>query len=63
MKRNDVVKVYGKPITDEDYEGTARLYRHHSEEDDAEIGERWTVVFSDGDMVDRWVNERNLVAA
>ena len=52
---------YQKPITDENYEGEARLYRHHSTEDDPEIGERWTVRFADGSMVDRWVSERNLV--
>lgn len=61
MKRNDVVKVFQKPITDEDLEGTARLYRHHAQEDDPEIGERWTVVFPDGAIVDRWVNPRNAV--
>lgn len=62
LKRNDVVNVYQKPITDENLEGAARLYRHHPESDDPEAGERWTVVFpDDGMFVDRWVHARNLV--
>lgn len=61
MKRNDVVKVFQKPVTDESYEGDARLYRHHQKEDDEELGQRWTVAFPDGSMVDRWVHARNLV--
>lgn len=61
LKRNDVVKIFQKPITNEDLEGEARLFRHHASEDDPEIGERWTVAFADGSFVDRWVHERNLV--
>ncbi len=61
MKRNDLVRVFQKPITNEGYEGMARLYRHFKEEDDPELGERWTVRFANGDMCDRWVHKRNLV--
>jgi hypothetical protein len=61
MKRNQVVKVFDKPVTDEDYEGNARLYRHHKQEDHDERGERWSVVFSDGSIVKRWVHARNVV--
>lgn len=59
MKPGDTVRVYQKPLTDEELEGDARLVQHHASEDDPEIGERWTVRFSDGALVDRWVNERN----
>ena len=61
MKRNSMVKVFQMPITDEKFEGEARLMQHHASEDDLELGERWTVRFSDGALVDRWVHERNLV--
>ena len=61
LKQNALINIYQKPITDENFEGVARLYRHHSDEDDEEIGQRWTVRFANGDMVDRWVHPRNLV--
>lgn len=61
LKRNDLVKVFQKPITDEEYEGEARLYRSLKEEDNLDCGERWVVMFSDGMLVDRFVHERNLV--
>lgn len=67
MKIGDIVKVFCKPITDEQPEGIAKLVQHFPEEDDAEIGERWSVRFVgrsgtlEVQIVDRWVNERNLV--
>lgn len=67
MKIGDIVKVFCKPITDEQQEGIAKLVQHFSDEDDPEIGERWTVRFVgrsgalEVQTVDRWVNERNLV--
>lgn len=61
MERNQAIKVYNKPITDEDFEGNARLYRHHPSEDDPELGQRWTVAFDDVMFVDRWVHPRNLI--
>lgn len=60
MKRNDLIRVFHRPITDEQFEGVARLYRHFPEEDDDELGQRWTVMFLNGDMADRWVHPRNL---
>lgn len=67
MKIGDIVKVFCKPITDEQQEGIAKLVQHFPDEDDSEIGERWSVRFVsrrgnlEAQIVDRWVNERNLV--
>lgn len=66
MKIGDIVKVFCKPITDEQAEGIAKLVQHFPE-DDSEIGERWSVRFVsrrgnlEAQIVDRWVHERNLV--
>jgi len=60
MKSGAKIKVFIKPMTDEEYEGIAKLVHH--QKDDAQIGELWAVLF-DGETapVNRWVNARNLV--
>ena len=46
MKKGDVVKVYQKPYTKEDFEGMAKLKRFMSS-DSQENYENWMVEFTD----------------
>lgn len=63
LKRNDLVKVFQCPWTDDNFEGEAVLCRRL--DGDQEPLERWMVMFPEdqrvGHMVERWVHERNLV--
>ena len=52
MEKGDKVKIYQKPLTEEDFEGKAILIKHLS---DASYGnifvENWKVRFENGDEV------------
>lgn len=67
MNNGDIVKVFFWPKTHERLEGVAQLIQHLPEEDDAELGERWSVRFVGADgqiesrIIDRWVSEQDLV--
>ncbi len=50
-------------MTDEQPEGVARLLYKHLPDDNSGRGEFWTVEFQNGDIANRWVNERNLVGS
>ena len=67
MNIGDIVKVFCKPITDEDAEGIAKLVQHFPDADDPHRGERWAVQFVgprgtlEVQTAARWVNARNLI--
>lgn len=61
LKVGDTVRIYQKPITDEELEGLATLVRHFEDVDDPEIGECWSVRFTgEEQLMDRWVSPRHI---
>ena len=56
LKKGDRVKIYQKPLTEEDYEGEAELVKHLSDGSygDAHI-EDWLVRFEDGIKIRRTI--------
>ena len=57
----DLIQVFQKPFTREDYEGEAELFKRSPSVRDDETVENWTVVFtSDGFKCDRLVNKQDL---
>ena len=59
MKAGDIVDIYQKWITKEDYEGKAKLIKKLDAKEvfpSGKIGERWEVSFlGDGYTVTRWI--------
>jgi len=54
MERLSMVKIYQKPLTEEDYEGKAKLLEKLHEDNEAEA---WMVQFSDGIKVERSIKK------
>mgnify|MGYP001569451399 CR=1 FL=1 len=54
MKKGDKVKIYQKPLTEEDFEGEAILIKCECKND---LIESWLVKFSDGNKVFRHIKK------
>jgi len=61
MKEGDKIKIYQKPLTEEDYEGEAVLVKYLLNKSVGGVFlEKWLVQFPDGSLVERIINTSNL---
>lgn len=58
MKPGDRVKIYFDPLTERDYEGTARLVEQLPNDTDVEGLELWKVKFPDNGEGIRWIKKK-----
>lgn len=56
MKRGQIIKIYQDPMTETDFEGSAKLIKKLGGGKELEM-EMWLVKFENGDIVERWIKE------